>query len=224
MNSLINELVKKLRNVKDEEEAKHLSYELSDAFSELGITENMLNVKWLSEFFNVKIVVEEALFGEIFLPYEISRHYSSNGRRIILIISDESRIAPSRIAEITKFGATLLCFREELSEPIAQRMEFELPFLQTTKLSLGEKVFFYNLMCPCKKYLEIFERYWSRKSEQFSLSYNGLWDKWEGFMKYELSNRLVISPLSAVQVERFYHELLFEEVNNIWRKAKSGQY
>ncbi len=39
MNSLINELVKKLRNVKNEEEAKRLSYELSDTFDEVGITE-----------------------------------------------------------------------------------------------------------------------------------------------------------------------------------------
>ena len=221
MNSLINELVKKLRNVKDEEEAKRLSYELSDTFDEVGITEKMLDVKWLSEFFNIKVVIEESLFGEIFPPYEITRHYSDKGRRIILIISDKSKTAPSRIAEVIKLGATLLCFREELSKPIPQRLEFELPFLQTIKLSLGEKVFFYNLMCPCKKYLKILEGYWFKKSDQFWLSNDGLWDKWEGFIRYELSGKLAVHPLSAVPVERFYHDLLFEEVNAIWRKAKS---
>lgn len=222
----IAEIIERLRNIREGEakndNIKTLSYELSDIFDEVKITENIYNIRWLEEFFQIRMVEIPENFCRrmnIIPPFHISGiRDTSEGRRSIFYYDN---LGPAVITVALKLAETILCFREEVSKRSYNLpFEFELPLLFSTRLTMGEKIFFYNLICPCRKYIQMFEIYWVKRPDEFwELSDNGIWHKSMGYIKYMAGNLAIDFP-TAVQVERFYHEILFEEINEIWKKVE----
>ena len=210
MNEIIEAFVKKIRerNNMGEEEIKKFSKEFCQIMRDFQIIDKINDLKFLKEFFGIKIEKDPTRCCRI-----VSRGSFFSKEHIVVLYIKENFPEKRKILTL-KYAITFYLFRlkDKTTASFSQGLSFEVPILRSTKLSSGEKIFLYNLMIPCDKFIELYKDYWTifYKEDESDSCYE-LTEKW--------ITHLIINPGIPVfiipKIEEFFHDAFFDDLKEV---------
>ena len=214
MNEIIETFVKKIRkNTIGEEEIKAFSKEFCQIMRDCQIIDKLNDLKILKDFFGIKI-------EHVKDPIRCCRIWSrgsffSKDNLVVLYI--DKNFPEKREILALKYAIMFYLFRlkDKTKASSPQEMNFEIPILKSTKVSIGEKIFLYNLMIPCDRFIELYEEYCENDYECDS-SYE-LAEKWITHLIINTGIPVFIIP----KIEEFFHEAFFDDLKKVTQTQTS---
>lgn len=222
MNEIIETFVKKIRerNNIGEEEIKKFSKEFCQIMRDCQIIDKLNDLEFLQKFFGIEI---EYVKDNI-RSYRIRsrcNHFSKE-KIAVLYIKEKKGFSGGEKNLALKYAIMFYFFRlKDKTEVLSpQEINFEIPILESTKLSTGEKIFLYNLIIPCDKFIKLYKDYWTglyKEDKKESDSCYELTKQWITFLQINAG----ITAFTTVKIEEFFHDAFFDDLKKVTQTQTS---
>lgn len=215
MNEIIEAFVKKIRerNNMGEEEIKKFSKEFCQIMRDSQIINKINDLEFLQKFFGIKI--EEDTIRSFRM---VSRHSYFSKEKIAVLFIEKGFSGGKKILAL-KYAIMFYLFRlKDKTEVLSpQEINFEIPILESTKLSTGEKIFLYNLIIPCDKFIKLYKDYWNCFCKEESDSCYELTKKWITHLQINAG----VTVFTSVIIEEFFHDAFFDDLKEVTQTQTS---
>lgn len=217
MNEIIETFVKKIRERTNmgEEEIKKFSKEFCQIMRDFQIIDKIDDLEFLQNFFGITIECVK----ENIRSYRIRSRCNYFSKEKIAVLFIEKGFSGGKKILALKYAIMFYLFRlkDKTSVLSPQEINFEIPILESTKLSTGEKIFLYNLIIPCDKFIKLYKDYWNCFCKEESDSCYELTKKWITHLQINAG----VTVFTSVIIEEFFHDAFFDDLKEVTQTQTS---
>lgn len=203
-----------------EEEIEKFSKKFCKIMRDCQIIDKLNDIEFLQKFFGITIeYVKDSIQS-----YRVwSRcNYFCKENIAVLYIKEKKVFSGGEKILALKYAIMFYLFRlKDRTEVLyPQEINFEIPILESTKLSTGEKIFLYNLIIPCDKFIQLYKDYWTRFCKEDEIESDSCYELTKQWITF-LSENVGITTFSTVKIEEFFHDAFFDEIGGITQTQTS---